>query len=143
MQLYVLLRRNGWRSPEDLQAAGTRSAAEAERRDDVRWIRSFALEESAELGTVCISEAESPEAIRDHAAAAGLPITKIVRVADTVIVRPDPPPPRAQASRSSGACMRRWRAVTCRPCSGRWPTGLNGARPRGCPTAVSTTVAWP
>jgi uncharacterized protein len=80
MQLYMILRRNGWRSPEDLQAAGARAAAEGEPRDDVRWIRSYAL------------EAESPEAIRDHAAAAGLPITEIVRVADTVIVRPDPAP---------------------------------------------------
>jgi ketosteroid isomerase-like protein len=92
MQLHLILRRNGWRSPEDLQAAGARSAAEAERRADVRWIRSYALEEGAGLGTVCIYEAESPEAIRRHAAAADLPVTEIVKVADTVIVRPDPTP---------------------------------------------------
>jgi Nickel responsive protein SCO4226-like/SnoaL-like domain len=95
VQLFVILRRNGWRSPEDMQAAGARSAAEAERRDDVRRIRSYALEESAGLGTVCVYQAESPEAIRDHAAAAGLPVTEIVRVADTVIVRPDPDPTQA------------------------------------------------
>jgi ketosteroid isomerase-like protein len=61
----------------------------------VRWIRSYALEDSAGLGTVCVYEAKSPEAIRDHAAAAGLPVTEIVRVADTVIVRPDPDPAQA------------------------------------------------
>jgi hypothetical protein len=44
------------------------------------------------VGTVCIYQATSPEAIRRHAAAAGLPVDEIVKVADTVIVRPDPVP---------------------------------------------------
>jgi len=42
------------------------------------------------LGTVCIYQASSPEKIREHAERAGLPVTEIVEVADTVIVRPDP-----------------------------------------------------
>ena len=42
------------------------------------------------VGTVCIYQASSPEAIHAHADAAGLPVDEIVRVADTVIVRPDP-----------------------------------------------------
>ena len=59
--------------------------------DDIRWIRSYVLEEtSGALGTVCIYEASSEEAIRKHAQAAGLPVTEIVPIADTVIVRPDP-----------------------------------------------------
>ena len=59
----------------------------------MRWIRSYVLaEESGELGTFCIYEAESPEAIRAHADAADLPVDEIVRVADTVVVRPDPAP---------------------------------------------------
>ena len=45
-----------------------------------------------ELGTFCIYEAESPEAIRAHADAADLPVDEIVPVADTVFVRPDPVP---------------------------------------------------
>ena len=49
-------------------------------------------EESGEIGTFCIYEAESPEAIRAHADAADLPVDEIVRVADTVVVRPDPAP---------------------------------------------------
>lgn len=42
------------------------------------------------MGTVCIYEATSPEAIRRHARLAGLPVDEIVQVADTVIIRPDP-----------------------------------------------------
>ena len=91
MDLYVILRRNGWRSPEELDAAAERSTQEGERRGDVRWIRSYVLEEDGgNLGTVCIYEAESEEAIRGHAQDADLPADEIVKVADTVIVRPDP-----------------------------------------------------
>lgn len=92
MELYVILRRNGWRTPEELQAAAERSTAEGERLGDIRWIRSYVLEEGSGVGTVCIYEAESPEAIRRHASAADLPVDEIIKVADTVIVRPDPVP---------------------------------------------------
>ena len=44
------------------------------------------------VGTVCIYEATSPEAIRRHAELAGLPVDEIIGVAETVIVRPDPAP---------------------------------------------------
>ena len=90
MELYAILRRSGWRSAEELQAAAERSTAEGERLGDVRWIRSYVLDEGSGLGTVCIYEAESPEAIRRHASAADLRVDEIVKVADTVIVRPDP-----------------------------------------------------
>jgi hypothetical protein len=92
MDLYGILRRNGWASPEDLQAAAERSTTEGDKSDSgVRWIRSYVIaEESGELGTFCVYEAESPEAIRAHAQAADLPADEIVPIADTVIVRPDP-----------------------------------------------------
>jgi sporulation protein YlmC with PRC-barrel domain len=91
MELFVILRRNGWRSPEELEAAAERSTQEGERRGDVRWIRSYVLaEDGGNLGTVCIYEAESEEALRGHASDADLPADEIVKVADTVIVRPDP-----------------------------------------------------
>ena len=92
METYVILRRGGWRTAEDLAAAAERSTVEGERMpDDVAWIRSYALEErDGTVGTVCIYQASSPEAIRRHASAADLPVDEIVRVADTVIVRPDP-----------------------------------------------------
>jgi hypothetical protein len=93
LDTYVILRRSGWRSGEELQEAAARSTAEGERMaDDIRWIRSYVLEEGNGVGTVCIYQASSPEAIRAHAAAAELPVDEIVRVADTVIVRPDPQP---------------------------------------------------
>ena len=92
METYVILRRNGWRTAEDLAAAAERSTAEGERMpDDVAWIRSYVLEEpDGSVGTVCVYQASSPEAIRRHAAAAELPVDEIVKVADTVIVRADP-----------------------------------------------------
>lgn len=95
MQTYVILRRGGWRSPEDLQAAAERSSqvGNEEMSEDIRWIRSYVLPESeGGLGTVCIYQASSPEKIREHATRADLPITEIIEVADTVIVRPDPAP---------------------------------------------------
>ena len=92
METYVIVRRNGWRTADDLAAAAERSTAEGERMaDDVAWIRSYALAESdGTVGTFCIYQASSPEAIRWHAAAADLPVDEIVKVADIVIVRPDP-----------------------------------------------------
>ncbi len=92
MNLYVIARRNGFASPEDLRQAAARSTAEGDKDDSgVRWIRSYVVsEESGELGTFCVYEAESPEAIRAHARAAVLPVDEIVPVADTVVVRPDP-----------------------------------------------------
>ena len=92
MKTYVILRRGGWRSADDLKEAAERSTAEGERMaDDVRWIRSYVLAEpDGSVGTVCVYEAASPEAIRAHAERADLPVDEIVAVADTVIVRPDP-----------------------------------------------------
>jgi sporulation protein YlmC with PRC-barrel domain len=98
MDTYVILRRHGWRTPEDLEVAGKRSAqvGDDEMSDDIRWIRSYALaEEDGTVGTVCIYEASSPEAIREHAQRADLPADEIIAVADTVIVRPDPEPAAA------------------------------------------------
>ena len=93
METYVILRRGGWRNAEELQEAAARSTAEGYRMsDDIRWIRSYVLEEPNAIGTVCIYQASSPEAIRAHAAAADLPVDEIIRVADTVLVRPDPMP---------------------------------------------------
>jgi sporulation protein YlmC with PRC-barrel domain len=91
MDLYAILRRSGWRTGEDLQVAAERSAQEGDRRGDVRWIRSYVLDETdGRVGTVCIYEAESEDAIRGHASDADLPVDEIIKVSDTVIVRPDP-----------------------------------------------------
>jgi hypothetical protein len=94
MDTYVILRRNGWRTADDLGKAAARSTAEGEQMaDDIRWIRSYVTAEAdGTVGTVCIYQASSPEAIRSHATRADLPVDEIVKVADTVLVRPDPAP---------------------------------------------------
>ena len=97
MDTYVILRRNGWRTVEDRQEADARSTAEGERMpDDIAWIRSYVLAElDGSVGTVCIYQASSPEAIRAHGERAELRVDEIVKVADTVLVRPDPVPATA------------------------------------------------
>lgn len=93
MDTYVILRRGGWRTPQELEEAAARSkeVGDEQMSEDIRWIRSYVLEETGgSLGTVCLYQASSPEAIRLHAERAGLPADEIIRVADTVLVRPDP-----------------------------------------------------
>ena len=93
MDTYVILRRSGWSESNELERAAERSrqVGDEEMSDDIRWIRSYVLEEDGgSVGTVCIYQASSPEAIRDHAGRADLPVDEIIRVADTVLVRPDP-----------------------------------------------------
>jgi hypothetical protein len=66
----VILRRAGWSSGPELEAAAARSTqvGDEDMPDDIRWIRSYVLDEGdGKLGTVCIYEATSPEAIRKHA----------------------------------------------------------------------------
>ncbi len=95
MQLYAILRRQGWRSGGDLEAAAERSrqVGDEEMSDDIRWIRSYVLDEGGgTVGTVCIYEASSPEAIREHASRADLPVDEVIPIADTVVVREDPQP---------------------------------------------------
>ena len=59
--------------------------------DDIRWIRSYVVEEpDGRVGTVCIYQATSPDAIREHASRAELAADEIIPVADTVIIREDP-----------------------------------------------------
>jgi hypothetical protein len=94
MQTYLVVRRSAWPSEQEQRAADTRSAFEAARMADaIGSIRSYVLEEcDCTLGSVCIFEAPSPEAVRRHAAAADLPVDEIVRIADMVLVNPDPMP---------------------------------------------------
>lgn len=93
MNTYVIRRRNAWKSGSELEAAASRSAkiGNEDMPDQVRWIRSYVVQEDdGTLGTVCIYQAVSPEAIRDHAGRVGMPADEITFVANTVIVRDDP-----------------------------------------------------
>ena len=93
MDTYVIMRRGAWASPEELGAAAERSrtVGDEQMSDDIRWIRSYVLDEpGGRVGTVCIYQASSEDAIRRHAARAQLAADEVIRVADTVVVRPDP-----------------------------------------------------
>jgi hypothetical protein len=93
MNLYVIRRPSGWRTPEQLEAAAARSkqVGDEEMPADIRWIRSYVVHESdGGLGTFCVYQASSPEKIREHADRAGIPASDIFEVADTLVVRPDP-----------------------------------------------------
>ena len=93
MKLYAILGRSGWRSPGDLQEAAERSkqVGDDQMSNDIGWIRSYVLEEGdGSVGTVCIYQASSEDAIRKHAELAELPVDEVIPVADTVVVRPDP-----------------------------------------------------
>jgi hypothetical protein len=93
MQTYVIVRRKGWASPQLLERAAARSrrVGDDEMSDRIRWIRSYVIEDGGgTLGTVCIYQARDEAAIREHADRADLPVDEIIRVADTVVVRPDP-----------------------------------------------------
>jgi len=95
MNTYVILRRSGWRSAEELEEAAARSrkVGDEAMSADIRWIRSYVLgENDGNLGTVCVYQATSIEKVREHAERAGLPADEVIEVADTVLVRPDPEP---------------------------------------------------
>lgn len=92
MDLYVIRRRSNWADASELETTAAKSSAEGEKMsDEVRWIRSYVVEEEdGRLGTVCVYEGVSPEALRRHADNTGMSADEVTRVVDTVIVREDP-----------------------------------------------------
>jgi len=89
MQTYVITRRKFWNRPEDLEKSASVSARIGT-ADDVRWIRSYVVQEEGKLGTVCIHQGTSPEAIREHVRRVGMPADEVVPVGDPVVVNEDP-----------------------------------------------------
>jgi hypothetical protein len=100
MDLFAIRRRNEWRTPEELGKTAARSSeiGDGEMSDQVRWIRSYVTQDDdGTLGTICIYQAVSADALRDHAKRVGMPADEINPIADTVIVRPDPEPAQTSA----------------------------------------------
>lgn len=100
MKLYVIRRPSAWKSLAELELAGAQSAriGDEEMPNQVRWIRSYVVHEpDGRIGTFCIYEAESGEAIREHARRVGMPGEEFYPVATTVVVRPDPAPPSSNS----------------------------------------------
>jgi hypothetical protein len=90
VETYVIVRRSGWSTPDEVEDALGRVRAEEEEPEEVAWIRSYVLAEiDGTLGTMCVYRAASPEAVRRHSASAQLPVDEIVKVADVIVVRPD------------------------------------------------------
>jgi len=93
MQLYVIRRPSAWKSLTELESAGAKSAriGNEEMPDQVRWIRSYVVNEpDGRIGTFCVYEAASGDAIREHARRVGMPGEEFYPVETTVVVRPDP-----------------------------------------------------
>jgi hypothetical protein len=100
MKTYVIRREKAWKDGEELEATAGRSkeVAESDFPDDIRWIRSYVIDEpGGTLGSVCIYQASGPEAVRNHATRVGMPADEILEVADTVVIRPDPQPEAASS----------------------------------------------
>jgi hypothetical protein len=93
MDTYAIRRKHAWHSAEEVERIGARSkqVADDEFPTEVRWLRSYVIAEpDGTLGSVCIYQATSPEAIRAHAFRVGMPADEIYPVAKTVVIRPDP-----------------------------------------------------
>lgn len=79
MPRYVIERMVGRLTKEELDAAGKKSNQVLAEMQDVVWIKSYVSE--AEGKIYCEYDAPNPEAIREHARRAGLPVDKISLVA--------------------------------------------------------------
>jgi Protein of unknown function (DUF4242) len=92
MRLSAIIRRDGRRNPDDLTEAAARSTDVGdEMADDIRWIRTYVLDEpGGGLGSVCVYQASSEDKVREHASSAGLPVTDVVPNPRDGRVRPDP-----------------------------------------------------
>jgi len=93
MNLYVIRRRQAWKTVSELEKAASISArvGNEEMPDRVRWIRSYVVHEAdGRVGTFCIYEARDGESIREHARRVGMPGEEFYKVATTVVVRGDP-----------------------------------------------------
>lgn len=91
MDTYLIFRRN-LGAPEDLPEIDRRSQAELDARaDTVRKPRSYVFEEpNGDAGVICIYEAVSEDAVREHGACANVKISEIVRATAVDVHRPDP-----------------------------------------------------
>jgi hypothetical protein len=92
MNTYVILRRNFWKTAKDLEKSASISSRVGleEMPNDVKWIRSYVVKNEDKLGTVCIYQGTSEEAVREHARRAGMPADEVLPVEDLVVVNEDP-----------------------------------------------------
>jgi len=93
MKTFVIRRKSNWKDAAELNRVAGVSArvGNEEMPDQVRWIRSYVVQEDdGRLGTVCIYEGRDEAAIREHARRVGMSADEILPVGDTVVIRKDP-----------------------------------------------------
>jgi len=93
MQTYVIRRPGIAAGAAELDAALTRLRAfeEEEMPREVSWLHTYVVVESdGTLGTVCVYQAASDQALREHAARVGVPTDEILSVVGRVVYRGHP-----------------------------------------------------
>lgn len=75
MPRYIIERTVGTLSREELDAAGRKSNEVLSEMPDVVWIRSYVSDTEGKI--YCEYDAPNPEAVREHARRAGLPVDRI------------------------------------------------------------------
>lgn len=78
MPRYIIERTVPALTREELEQAGRRSVAVLDKLPGVVWIRSYVSDSDGKI--YCEYDAPDPEAIREHARRAGLPVDRIVEV---------------------------------------------------------------
>ena len=79
MPRYLIERTVGTLTREQIDAGSRRSIEAIARMPGVVWIRSYISDVDGKL--YCEYEAPNPEAIREHARLAGLPVDRIIEIA--------------------------------------------------------------
>jgi hypothetical protein len=100
-RVYLIRRRSFWRTAADLErsAAISRRIGDEEMAREVSWLRTYAIkEDDGTLGTVCIYQGVTPEALREHAERVGMPADEIIPVIGRVVYREQPLEQPARAS---------------------------------------------
>lgn len=89
---YAIFRRGAWATPQEVEKAASRSTRVGqEMTDQVRWIRSYVVQEpDGRLGSVCIYQATDAETARDHARRSGMPADEVIPFVKTVVINDDP-----------------------------------------------------
>ena len=93
MNTYAIRRKNAWRSPEELEqvAARSKTVADSDFPDDIRWIRSYVIAEEDGRSEASASTRPRPAGDpRARQSCVGMPADEILDVADTVVIRPTP-----------------------------------------------------
>lgn len=78
MPRYIIERSAGALTREELDEAGRRSNAVLAEMPGIVWIRSYVSDTDGKI--YCEYDAPNPEAIREHARRAGLPVDRVVEV---------------------------------------------------------------